>query len=126
MRKILLQLIAAVEAGAGAGLILVPTAIVAFLIGGPVDSPTALVVTRLAGAALVTLGLVCWFASCDSESQVAIGVVTAMTFYNAAAAGLLLFARFGADLSGPGVWPAIVLHGALAAWCLSCVRRTAV
>ena len=68
MRKVLLQVIAAVEAGAGAGLVLVPTAIVAFLIGGAVDSPTALVVTRLAGAALVTLGLVCWFASRDSRA----------------------------------------------------------
>jgi len=126
MNKTLLQVSAAVEVGAGAALALVPTAVVGLLIGGSVDSPTALAVTRLAGAALLTLGLVCWFASRDSESRAAIGVVTAMSFYNAAAAGVLLYARFGAELSGLGLWPAIVLHAALAAWCLAGARRTAV
>lgn len=126
MNRFLLQVIAAVEAGAGAGLILVPSPLVGLLIGGPVDSPTALAVARLAGAALMTLGLVCGFASRDSESRAAIGVVTAMCFYNAAAAGILLYARVGADLSGLGIWPAIVLHAMLAAWCLACARRSAV
>ena len=126
MSKTLLQVSTAVELGAGAGLVLVPSAIVGLLIGGSVDSPTAFAVTRLAGAALVTLALVCWFASRDSASRAAIGVVTAMLFYNAAAAGVLLYARFGADLSGLGLWPAVVLHAALAAWCLAVVRRTAV
>ena len=126
MNKTLLQVSAAVELGAGTALVLVPTAIVGLLIGGSVDSPTAFAVTRLAGAALMTLGLVCWFASRDSESRAAIGVVTAMSFYNAAAAGVLLYARFGTELSGLGLWPAIVLHSALAAWCLAGARRTAV
>lgn len=126
MNRILLQFMAAVEAGAGAGLIILPSALVGLLIGGPVDSHTALAVTRLAGAALVTLGLVCWSASRDPESRAAIGVVKAMTLYNTAAAGILLYARFGADLSGLGIWPAIVLHATLAAWCLACLRRGAV
>lgn len=126
MNKLLLQVIAAVEAGAGAGLILFPSPVVGLLIGGPVDSPTALVVTRLAAAALVTLALICAFASRDPESRAAIGIVKAMSLYNAAAAGILLYARLGTDLSGMGLWPAIVLHTALAACCLACGRRSAV
>lgn len=126
MSRTLFQVSAAVEVGAGAALILAPSAIVGLLIGGTLDSPTALAVARLAGAALVTLGLVCWFASRDSESRAAAGVVAALLFYNAAAVVVLLYARVGADLSGLGLWPALVLHAALAAWCLACLRRTAV
>lgn len=126
MSKILLQVSAVAEVGAGAALILVPSAIVGLLVGGTLDSPTALSVARLAGAALVTLGLICWFASRDAGSRAAAGVVAALVFYNAAAVGVLLYARLGMDLSGPGIWPAIVLHAGLAAWCLAGVRRPAV
>jgi hypothetical protein len=125
MSKTLLQVSAAVEVGAGVALILVPSAIVDLLIGGMLDSPAALAVARLAGAALVTLGLICWFASRDSASRAAAGVVAALAFYNAAAVGVLLYARFGMDLSAVGLWPAIALHAGLAAWCLACVRRPA-
>jgi hypothetical protein len=124
--KTLLQVSAAVEAGAGAALILVPSAIAGLLIGGTLDSPTAIIVARLAGAALMTISLICWFASRDSQSRTAAGVVAALLFYNAAAVGVLLYARLGVDLSGPGISPAIALHAALAAWCLACARRTAV
>jgi hypothetical protein len=124
--KTLLQVSAAVEAGAGAALILVPSAIAGLLIGGTLDSPTAIIVARLAGAALMTISLICWFASRDSQSRTAAGVVAALLFYNAAAVGVLLYARLGVDLSGPGISPAIALHTALAAWCLACARRTAV
>ena len=126
MIKTLLQVSAAAEVGAGVALIVVPSAIVGLLIGGPLESATALSVARLAGAALVTLGLICWFASRDSQSRAAAGVVAALVFYNTAAVGVLLYARLGADLTGPGIWFAIALHAALAGWCLASLRRTAV
>ena len=125
MNKSLLTVSAAVEVGAGAALIAAPVTLVAILIGGTLDSPGALSVARLAGAALVTIGLVCWFASRDSGSRAAAGVVAALLFYNAAAVGVLLYARLGMDLSGRGTLPAIVLHAGLAAWCLACVTRPA-
>ena len=125
MKKSLLTVSAAVEVGAGAALLVVPVTLVEILIGGSLDSPGALAVARLAGAALVTLGLICWFASRDSGSRAAEGVVTALVFYNAAAVGVLLYARLAMGLSGPGIWPAIALHAALAAWCLACARRPA-
>ncbi len=126
MSKTLLQVSAAVELGAGIALILAPHAIVSLLIGGTLDSPGAFAVARLAGAALVTLGLICGFASRDSASRAAAGVVAALVFYNVAAVVVLLYARFGMDLSAMGLWPAIVLHAGLAAWCLGCARQPAV
>jgi hypothetical protein len=122
--RTLLLVSAAVEVGAGAALLAVPLVIVALLIGGNIESPTALAVARLAGAALVTLGLICWFASRDPASRVAGGVVAAMLFYNIAAVGILLSVRLGGGPTGLGAWPAIVLHAALAVWCLVCARRT--
>ncbi len=123
MNKNLLMVSAAVEVGAGIALLAVPLVIVGLLIGTELDSPTALAIARLAGAALVTLGLVCWFASRDPGSRAAHGVVTAMLLYNLMAVAILLYVRMGVGLGGPGTWPAIVVHAALAAWCLACIRR---
>ena len=125
MNKSLLTVSAVVEVGAGALLLTVPAMFVALLIGGTLDSPGALAVARLAGAALLTIGFICWFSSRDPGSRTAAGIVGALVFYNAAAVGVLLYARLGMDLSGPGTLPAIVLHAGLAAWCLACVRRPA-
>lgn len=122
MSKPLLVVSAAVEVGAGVALLAAPLVIVGLLIGSTLDSPTALAVTRLAGAALVTLALVCWFASRDPRSRAASGVVAAMLFYNAAAVGILMYVALGIGETGVGTWPAIVLHAALAAWCLASVR----
>jgi hypothetical protein len=123
--KTLLVVSAAVEIGAGVALLTTPLVIVELLIGGTLDSPTALAVARLAGAALVTLGLVCWFASRDSQSRAASGVVAALLFYNTMAVGILLYVRLGLGETGVGTWPAIVLHAALAIWCLACIRSGA-
>lgn len=123
MSRTLLLVSTTAEVVAGAALILAPSALVGLLVGGTLDSPTAFAVARLAGAALVTLGLVCWFASRDPASRAAVGVVASLVFYNAAAASVLLYARLKLSLSGAGIWPAILLHAALAAWCLASLRR---
>jgi len=125
MNRSLLTTSAVIEAGAGAALIAAPVTLVAILVGGTLDSPGGLAVARLAGAALITISLMCWFASRDSGSRAAAGVVAALVFYNAAAVGVLLYTRLRMDISGPGTLPAIVLHAGLAAWCLACLRRPA-
>lgn len=122
MNKKLLMVSAMAEAGAGIALLALPLVIVGLLIGSTLDSAAALAVARLAGAALVTLGLVCWFGSRDAGSRAAAGIVAAMLFYNISVIAILLYVRMGVDLGGPGTWPAIIAHAALAAWCLACVR----
>lgn len=126
MHESLLKVSAAVETAAGVSLLAVPSTLVGILIGGTLDTSAAIAVARLAGAALMTLGVICWFASRDSASRAAAGVVAALLFYNTAAIGVLLYARLGLDLNGMGIWPAIALHAGLAAWCLARVRRAAV
>jgi len=121
MRKLLIAT-ALLEAGTGLGLALWPATLVAVLIGAPLDTPGGLVVARVAGAALLALGLACWQARGDEESRAARGLVAALLLYNAAAVTLLVHAHLGLNLSAIGLWPAVALHSALAIWCIACLR----
>jgi hypothetical protein len=121
MRSLLI-VTAFVEVAAGSALAVWPSGPVALLLGAALDTPAAVTVARIAGAALLSLGLACWLAHYDARSRAATGLVAALLLYNAAAVTLLGFARLGAGLNGILLWPAVVLHAALAAWCIACLR----
>ncbi len=123
--KLLLIIAAVIEALAGVGLLLVPTVAVSMLLGAPLDTPTGLVAARIAGAALIGLAIACWQARNGERRSAAIGVVEAMTFYNFAAAVVLVYAGIRLNLRSALLWPAIVLHLGLGAWCVLqlCFRR---
>lgn len=120
--KTLLIVTSLLEAGAGFALAASPSLLISLLLGSPLDSPSASVVGRLAGVALLTLGLVCWLAPNDQQNRVMAGLVAAILFYNVAVATLLVYARFGLGLSGIGLWPTVALHAGLALWCIGCLR----
>jgi hypothetical protein len=120
--RTLLIVTALLEATTGFALAASPSLLVSLLIGSPLDTPPGLVVGRLAGIALLTLGSVCWLARNDQQGRVTAGLVAAMLFYNVAAATLLAYARVGLGLSGIALWPTVVLHSAFALWCVACLR----
>jgi hypothetical protein len=120
--KMLLIVTAVLEAATGIALAASPALPVSLLIGSPLDTLAGLVIGRLAGAALLTLGLGCWLARNDQASRAARGLVAAMLFYNIAAITLLVYARLALELSGILFWPAIVLHAGLTLWCIACLR----
>ena len=117
--KLLLIIAAVIEAGAGLALLLIPTVAVSALLGVPLDTPTGLVASRIAGAALVALGIACWRARNGERGSPATGVVEAMSFYNFAAAMVLVYAGIRLDMRSALLWPAILLHLCLGAWCVS-------
>jgi hypothetical protein len=120
--RTLLIVTALFEIATGFALAISPSLPVSLLLGSPLDTSSGSVVGRLAGVALLTLGLVCWRARNDDQSRVTCGPVVAMLFYNVAAATLLVYARLGLRLSGVCLWPAAVLHAVLALWCIACLR----
>jgi hypothetical protein len=124
--KTLHTLSAVIELGAGLALMCAPSAAVALLAGVPLESTAALTVTRVGGAGLFALGIACWVARDDAQSRSARGLVAAMLFYDIAAAAFLAFAGVGLGLNGVALWPGVLLHSAMAAWCVACLWRTPV
>jgi hypothetical protein len=117
MMKIFLTVTAIIEAGAGLALLGVPSITASLLLGMPLDSPAAANLARVGGAAILALALVCWLARRDAQSLAARGLVVAMAFYNIAVAAVLVFAGLVDGLHGVLLWPAVVFHVAMAAWC---------
>ncbi len=125
MRK-LLVLTALLEAATGLLLLAVPALLDWVLLGGRFDAPASVVVARIAGGALLALGVACWFASNDIGSRAAYGVVAAMLVYNVTTAALLAYADVANGAAGIALWPAVVAHAGLAVWCAACLTRARV
>jgi hypothetical protein len=121
--KTLQTVTAVVEAGAGLALLVVPSITASLLFGMPLDSPAAISLARVGGAAILTLALVCWLARRDPNSLALRGLVVAMLFYNTAVAAVLAFAGFGDELHGVLLWPAVLFHLAMGAWCITSLLR---
>ena len=102
--------------------LVLPSTAVKLLFGSSLDAPAALMVGRLTGAALITLGVACWIARLDVESRAAAGLVAAMCLYNLAALVILASARAGLGLVGVFLWLGVVFHLVMAVWCLGWLR----
>ena len=121
--KKLLALAAVVEAATGLALIAVPGFVVRLLLGAEI-SGASIPLGRVAGAALLALGVACWLARGDTQSRATRGLVVAMLMYNLVATAVLAFAGIGLGLHGVALWPAVVLHAAMGVWCIGCLRRS--
>jgi hypothetical protein len=117
--KALLIVSALLEAGTGIGLLATPSVVAQVLLGAPLDAPAALTVARVAGAALLALGVACWLTASDAQSSAARGLVSAMVLYNLGAALVLGAAGIWSQLGGLGLWPTVILHAVMTVWCVS-------
>jgi hypothetical protein len=120
-RKCFLVVTAIGEGGTGLALLAAPSQVVLLLLGVSTAAPEALVVGRVAGGALLAIGVACWPARNDERSPAQLGVLTGVLIYDVTAAALLDHAGSSLNMAGIAVWPAVALHGVLAVWCAGCL-----
>jgi len=92
------------EAGTGLALLIVPSIVGRLLLGEEL-SGMAIPVARVAGIALIGLGLACW------PGPPRVG----MLVYSATVALYLAYLGFAGGMHGLLLWPAVVLHAILTA-----------
>ena len=120
----LLTVTAIIEAATGLGLIVVPAMVVRLLLGAEI-SGASIPLGRVAGMALLALGVACWLAHYDEQSRAATGLVSAMVLYNLGTMIILGAVGIRSQSVGILLWPAVVLHGAMAVWCCFCLWQSA-
>lgn len=118
MMKKLLTVTAIFESLTGLNLIAAPALLASLIFGSPLDTPTSVMVGRVAGAALLALGIACWAMRIDSLGKAARGFVGAMLFYNIAVILLLVYSLMESVGMGVAFYPVIIVHAMLAIWCI--------
>jgi hypothetical protein len=121
--KRLLIVTAVIELGAGVALLCFPSATVALLLGSLLDTPAAMNLARVAGAALFALGVACWLAQYDAQSRAATGLVSAMVLYNLGAVIVLGAVGIRSQPVGIGLWLAVILHAVMTIWCAASLLK---
>ena len=80
--KNLLTLTAAIETTTGLMMIAFPAFITTLFLGSSPDNLLTTTITRIAGVAILAIGIASWLARFDNQSLVSKGLVTALIFYN--------------------------------------------
>jgi len=107
MNKVLLAVAATLEAVTGLSLVIAPR-IVRFLLGTDI-SGAALVIARMGGLGLLSLGVACW-----PRIEGTIPRLRAMLIYNLLATAYLGYLRFSSQSVGKLLLPALAAHAMLA------------
>jgi hypothetical protein len=123
--KRLLSVTGVIEGGTGILLLAVPGQLAMLLLGSSLETPSALSVARVAGVALLTLGVASWLARNDGRSRAARGLAVAIAIYNAGIMTVLVYGSVGLKLSGIGLWPTVLVHAGMAIWCVICLADKA-
>ncbi len=107
----LLTFSAAVECATGLALMVAPSLVVRLLLGAELSYAAAIALGRVAGFALLALGLAVWP---GRNADVTPAALRAMLSYNSLTALFLLYLGLAGESFGPLLWPAVALHGVIA------------
>ena len=107
-----LRIVAAGEAATGLALTLLPGPVASLLFRLDATG-SGLAMARIAGLALVALGIACWPGPNTGGGDRG---RTALLVYGSLAAIYLSGLGIGGELRGPLLWPAVVVHVGTSAW----------
>jgi len=122
--RILLILTGLVELATGLALLFMPSLVIGLLLGSRDVHVETEAVGRVCGAALVAIGLACWWARSDRGSSTQQGVLRAVLVYNVGVTTVLGYAGLTMEPIGGALWPVVMLHASLAVWCVACIGPT--
>ena len=123
--KALLTTTAAIELPTGAALLLAPSLVAELLVGEALGSGASILVGRVAGAALLAIGVSCCAERETDRTGDHAGLPLGLLIYNGMVAILLAQAAQVGRMHGPLLWPAVVAHSLLALWCAGRVLHPA-
>jgi hypothetical protein len=123
-RKYFLIVTALAEGATGLFLLIRPSVPLLWLLGVDQAPRELIVAAHIAGAALLAIGVASWFGRSELPGQALRGLITGILIYDVAAAWILAQAGLSLGLVGVALWPAVVLHVALAGWSMACIVRT--
>ena len=115
-RTLFLVVIASAEASIGLGLLFLPSVPFALLLGLESATVDAIFVGRIAGAALLAIGVASWMARTDELNSSLFGLLTGILIYNTAVSILLVYAGAVLKMTGGMLWPTVAFHAILAVW----------
>jgi len=116
--KQLLSVTGAAETATGLVLAVASSLLVELLLGAVPGTAAGITVSRVAGVAILALGVACWLARQDAAGRAARGLIAAMLVYNAAVAAILVLVWTNQGLSGVALWPVALAHAVLAVSCV--------
>jgi urea transporter len=104
---------AIVEGLTGIILISIPNSSVLFLLGKPTNGPEGKMMAMLAGAAILSLAVICWILR---ETPSLKKLVKGMLFYNCVIITIAMYGMFCYGITNPGMWFVILGHSTLFVW----------
>lgn len=116
---------AILEVATGLLLAIWPSPVAAILLGASITTGLESAMSCLAGVALLSLGVACFLARNAWQGRAARALAGGLLVYNVGAVLVLLYAALGLGMSGALLWPATLLHGALAVWAAALLLRKA-
>lgn len=105
----LLSVAAAIETATGLALIIYPQAVASLLLDADLGM-AGIAVGRVAGIALLSLGLACWMSRKVANEAAALAAILT---YNLLVTTYLIALGFAGELVGILLWPAIAIHAVL-------------
>ena len=120
--KNILIVTAIMEVGVGLALLFAPSLVTQLLFAADITG-AAIPLGRIAGILLLALSAAWWLARGDAESHAGRALLTAALIYDVGVMGICVILVIQSQYVGILLWPVIIIHMAMAVWCVAFLRR---
>jgi hypothetical protein len=120
-RPALFTTTAVLEFGTGVALLFLPGTVIQLLLGAEEPASAAMLVARAVGLGLIAFGTAAWRRR-DDGAVAQSTLLSGMLVYNVTIGITLALSGTLKGQSGVLLWPVVVVHGAMAIWCVLCIR----